>query len=182
MPPKYSSVNLGISCQSLPKTLVDDGFKYASSFPLKSLYLYGIYGSGKTTFAYAVITQVMINLQRKGYFWPMWVSAKSFDNQLLQAIKADGGDEWIMEKYSETDLLYIDDIDKISPTARCASQLFEIINRRMDNNLPTIITSNCDVSDFGKLFDGSLSSRMRDVRYWDIMWFPDRDLRLEQTI
>lgn len=180
IPEEYECVTLS-KCVDLPDTLIDFGVKWAETWPLPSLYFFGVYGSGKTTFSFALIRKLIQNLQGKGYFWPNYLSGRELDGKLLKAIKSEEGEEWELEKWSTSDLLYIDDIDKISGTDRFKMQFFEILNRRGMNRRPTIITSNCEPKELGSLLDGSIISRMGDKSKWKIVQFPDKDLRKYAT-
>ena len=114
---------------------------------------------------------------KQGYFWPNYVTGKELDSRLLKAVKSDNGDSWEIEKWSISNLLFIDDIDKVTATDRFKFQLFEIINYRMINNLPSIITSNLQPDEMSQIFDGALVSRIGDQTKWKCMRFPSKDLR-----
>lgn len=181
IPEDYRKITL-TECKQLPAKLLDFGEEWANSYPPKSLYLYGDYGSGKTTFAFALIRQLIRKINGCGYFWPNYLTGRQLDSALLKAVKTDGGDEWELEKYSTSELLFVDDIDKVSATERFKLQLFEIINRRLINNKPTIITSNFEPRELGNLIDGAVVSRMGDIRKWQLVNFPKKDLRRLNTL
>jgi DNA replication protein DnaC len=169
-------------CIDLPKKLIEYGYSWSQTLPIKSLYLYGNYGSGKTSFAYAIIRELMKNYQGKGYFWPNFQSGYDLDKGLLKAIKSDGGDEYEISKWIETDLLFIDDLDKITASERFKNQFFEIIDKRMTKKRPTIITSNCNPEELSSIIGGAISSRIQNATQWQIIKFPDKDLRKTQTM
>ncbi len=181
IPEEYKNAELS-NCKELPAGLVSYGEQWASSPRIKSLYLYGEYGSGKTTFAFSVIRKLMQNLNGKNYFWPNYLTGRQLDSLLLKATKNEEGDQWEIQKWSESDLLFIDDIDKITGTERFRVQLFEIINKRYSTNKPTIITSNYELSKLGSFVDGSVMSRMSDISKWEIVEFPKKDLRPLQVL
>lgn len=181
IPEEYRKILLE-ECKELPAQLIDFGIEWAKTFPSKSLYLYGDYGSGKTTFAFGVIRKLMQNVSARGYFWPNYLTGRQLDSALLKASRHFEGDEWEIEKWSESDLLFIDDIDKVTATERFKAQLFEIINGRLVRNKTTIITSNCAPRELGNLIDGAVISRMGDQRKWQMVKFPDKDLRRLQTL
>lgn len=164
-------------CKDLPNSLVQHCIDCLIS--KKSLYIYGEWGAGKTTLAFALINQVMKNLN--GSFWPRYITARQLDNSLLKACKSDCGDEFELSKWSECELLFIDDIGKIKSTDRFKTQLFEILNKRYENRMMTIVTSNSNPEQSMDLFDGAVISRMMDKRVWSIVKFPQRDLRKLQV-
>ena len=161
----------------LPQPLVDAGMNWSKTIPHKSLYLYGIYGCGKTTFAYAIIREVIRRLPQKCYFWPYVISGPDFQNNLRVASEHRDGDRCLIEKYCDADLLFIDDLDKGEVNQKFKRQLFEIINTRDLSGKPTIITTNWSHVDLAANHDGSIVSRIGDTKRWRTFKFPDVDLR-----
>lgn len=176
IPSHYRSLDLE-HCDYLHPELIKYGYEWVNSNSKKSLYLFGTYGCGKTTFAHAIIHNYLRLLGSTTYIWPTILSAKQLDNMLLNALKHSDGDSYVLDDLSNKDLLFIDDIDKINSTDRFKSQMFEIINQRYLYNRPTIITSNCRHCDLDRLFDGGVLSRMSDLRAWFAIEFPDQDIR-----
>jgi DNA replication protein DnaC len=160
-------------CKDLPHRLLDDLCE-ALIVKNKSLYLFGTWGSGKTCVAFALIREIMS--VKDCYYWPKYITAKKLDSLLLAASRADG-DTWEVEKYATADLLFIDDLDKVSGTDRFKNQLFEILNTRYQRSLPTIITSNARPQELGLIMDGAILSRMSDSQKWGMFRFPNKDLR-----
>ncbi len=175
LPPAYAGITLQ-SCIDLPREARNFGAQWATQQHPMSLYLHGPYGSGKTTFAFALVREYLRHWTTQRYAWASFMTARQLDSRLLEAIRGDG-DSWLLERYGHEELLFLDDIDKVTPSDRFKSQMFEIINYRLMNNLPTIITSNCEPDELASLFDGSILSRMKDKARWNIIRFPDKDLR-----
>ncbi len=174
IPENFKNVSLE-SCKDLNPKMVEfckDALKKGNS-----LYFYGEWGCGKTTLSFALIRYLMQTRARKRYFWPNYITGKDLDSRLLQAIKSDYGDKGEVEKWATVDLLFIDDLDKVTATERFKMQLFELINLRMSNNLQTIITTNCSPQDISQLIDGALASRFGDESKWQVIEFPKKDLR-----
>ncbi len=180
IPEEYRNIRLE-DCKELPPKLMAFGEEWASKMPLKSLYLYGQYGCGKTTFAFALIRKLFEKIRGRAYFWPCYLSARQLDTRLLKASKQEDTDQEEIERLSEVDLLLIDDIDKVSASERFKLQLFEIIDGRLKNKKPTIITSNCMPTELGNLLDGAVISRIGNPAKWDMIKFPLKDLRLTQN-
>jgi DNA replication protein DnaC len=165
-------------CKDIPKKLVEDALHFMQKD--LSLFFYGKWGSGKTTLAFALMHWYMQQGSKIQYgsLWPAYITGKSFYSKLLQASKSFEGDSYEIEKWStKPDLIFIDDIDKISATEHFKMQLFEIINNRMINNFQTLITSNLQPDDMSEIFDGALVSRMNDQTKWKCIKFPPKDLR-----
>ncbi len=165
----------------LPDSITCFGKFWSQQWPPYSLYLHGMYGCGKTTFAYAIIRQLLRERSTCSYFWPVCMSGRELDGRLLRAVKHEAGDSWELENLATLDLLFIDDLDKITPSDRFKAQFFEVINKRLTNNNPTIITSNCEPKELGSLIGGSVVSRLSDVLRWKVVRFPEKDLRKNST-
>src|SRR5690349_4223295 len=167
IPPFFKEATLE-TCPDLPRKLVDFGYEWAKPHDLKSLFLYGEWGSGKTWYAFSLIRELMRTRAKRGYFWPRYVTGKELDANLLQAIRHQDGDLETIKQWAEHDLLFVDEVDKISrddsgkASNRFKLQLFEIVNRRMLVGKPTILTSNYSTAELGDVIDGSLVSRMSD--------------------
>lgn len=157
----------------LPNDLLQIGFEIAQR-PM-SLFIFGEYGSGKTSFAYATVREM---LKYHPHIFARAFSSKKLDS-LLYAANQKGKDyEYFeIENLSSVDVLLIDDLDKIHPSEQFRSNFFEILNARMQNKKITIITSNSSIKDLGSLVDGSIVSRLNDNRFWKIVRFPKKDLR-----
>lgn len=119
------------------------------------MYLYGPTGSGKTHLAAAIANTLL----KKG------VSVKWWNvTSLYNAIKETFGtpDTGIMSGCKSAGLLILDDLGTEKTTGWTAETAYDIINSRIDNLLPTIITSNLTLSDLSRLADSRLVSRLSD--------------------
>lgn len=136
-----------------------------------SLFLVGGYGTGKTHYAFALIRQVF--RKTDGYFWARYFTSPQLDGMLLNAVKSEEGDSYLMQCIASEKLLFIDDLGRETKSDRLKRQYFEIFNERYCNNLPTIITSNYTLDKLGDIIDGSIVSRMQE---WKTIEFrgPDR--------
>jgi len=127
-----------------------DTFKIPN--PNKGLYLAGPFRSGKTYLASAIANEIASKGKRviEVYYPELSIMLKGLissndeSNSFIDAI----------EELKTTDLLILDDFggEAINPFIRDEA-LGVILNHRMNNNLPTIITSNIMIS---KLADTSL--------------------------
>lgn len=62
----------------------------------------------------------------------------------------DGDEADVTRRYGDADLLVLDDMGKGAPTAWALERLFQIVNRRYDNLLPTVVTTQYDAPDLGR--------------------------------
>lgn len=176
VPEEYRNVDLSC-CRDINPEIVKLAIQCITKEPMISLFLCGHWGSGKTTLSFALIRFLMQTKAKQQYFWPNWASGNDLDKSLLKPIRDGGTDEWEIEKRSESDLLFIDDIDKVTPTERLKMQLFSILKNRMEKKKLTIITSNCLPQEMEKIIDGAIVSRLADKSKWCVIKFPNKDLR-----
>lgn len=106
---------------------------------LKGLYLHGVFGCGKTYLIYALLNELKIN-KRVDY-------EAMYYQEALKQLK----DDWNtynekMERYSNVDILFIDDIgaEQVSEWGR-DEVLGTILQNRMNNRLPTFFSSNLNI-------------------------------------
>jgi DNA replication protein DnaC len=105
----------------------------------RSLYLYGPYGAGKSACA-AIIIKAAI---KRGIVQAYWIT----HNQLIDAVLGDyqfDDDTTLMERIQSVKLLVIDEMTlDLRKSSSWKIDVFEdLVRRRMDKQLSTIITSN----------------------------------------
>jgi DNA replication protein DnaC len=88
------------------------------------LFVHGEYGVGKTHFVYALVRELVTKYPS---LWPEFYSSPNLDGSLLEAIKSDLEDRYLIKKVCEADVLIIDDIGREMKTDRLKRQLFEIL-------------------------------------------------------
>lgn len=113
---------------------------YESKKPMKGLYLYGSFGSGKTYLISAMFNELAKNGVKSAIiFWPEYlVNLKSSFGQSDYQEK--------LEKIKKVPLLLIDDIGAETTTAWSRDEvLCPIMQYRMQEKLPTFFTSNLDL-------------------------------------
>ena len=161
----------------LPSGYIKFGYQWVDTLPLKNLFLYGIWGSGKTSFSCSLIRHFLISVFQKGDFpFPRYVFSRDLDSCLLEAIKK-GTDLYELEKWCSPLILLIDDIDKVTATESFKIRFFDLLKKRIEQKKVTIITSNYNPTELSHLLDGALLSRMEDKSSWQLIEFPDKDLR-----
>lgn len=110
---------------------------------VKGLYICGPYGTGKTWLA-VLIGRICAEHGN----WVLFDTFTSLTNKLLQA--RNFGEEYarLMTRYTKNaDILFIDDIGKEKPSEWKLQTLFDIIDTREGNHLPTVFTSNYSLTD-----------------------------------
>ena len=141
---------------------------------LNSLYISGTPGSGKTFFFYVMLKEI---IKMNKYRWPLAITSDHLDNELLKASKGEGPhEEDVLKKYSECDMLFIDDIGVERDSDRSKKQYYSIIDHRYNNALPTVCTSNVSIDQIHNILGDRTASRLGG--YFEIK-FPNIDLRKE---
>ncbi|HSX38123.1 MAG TPA: ATP-binding protein [Chlamydiales bacterium] len=150
----------------LPNKLLAFGRDWIKSSNKQSLYLSGVPGCGKTYFSVALLK----GLFEKNEFG-LFVKSGDLDLELLRAARE--GDEFsVLRKYAETDVLFIDDFGVERDSDRMIRQWYFIIDSRIENNRPTIISSNRRKSEAS--LDPRIISRLELALE---LKFPTKDLR-----
>ena len=124
--------------------------KYANTFKEKlyetdpgrnGLFITGPKGTGKTHLAAAIANQLM--QEGTGVICMTMIDLlnriKRTYDQRRQWDASEGG---VLKAYKEVPLLIIDDMGKEPPTEWAVSKIYEIINARYEEYLPTIVTTN----------------------------------------
>lgn len=134
-----------------------------------NLYLCGKVGAGKTHLAKVIAADFL----RNGKFVAFYSSADCFKlldqlNFLKKSFYQNDLEEKInaledeLEDVYEADLLVIDDLGTESLNKKHTQEyLLDILKRRKEQKLPTLITSNLLPSDLQKTFDERISSRIQ---------------------
>lgn len=88
----------------------------------------------------------------------------------------------LLTKYIEADVLFIDDLGtELRQPNITVSYLYQVLNERKMNKLPTIITSNLNLSDIMDYYDERISSRIADKTTSICVYIEGDDLRLKQN-
>lgn len=99
------------------------------------LVLFGLFGTGKTLMACAIINELLPTVQ--GRYITMW--------DLLRLVKLSesyGADRREVEDVIESDLLVIDEVGVQNGNSFEESQLMQVVDRRVSNGKPTIYITN----------------------------------------
>ena len=133
--------------------------KYAATFSEKSgnLLFSGNTGLGKT-FLSACIARTVSD---RGYS-VVYESAGHLFSKLERA-KFSGDEEAREEvkKYGNCDLLIVDDLGTEMPGQFTTAALYSLVNDRLLEGKPTIISTNLDIDDLGRRYSPQIASRLR---------------------
>lgn len=136
---------------------------YADNFPsLQSkgigMYLFGTSGSGKSRLAASIANKLI----EKGV--PVrWWNVTSLYLAIQNTFKPNYTGPDILEGCTSAGLLILDDMGAEKPTEWTMATMYDIINSRIENVLPTIITSNLTFDELSSHADSRVISRLSDI-------------------
>jgi len=120
----------------------------------KSAVIYGSNGTGKTHLAFATCRNQVEQGVNAGY-----VLAFDFFNKIRKSF-SDGTTEAVMDKYSNYQLLVIDEIDKTQGTPTEFMYLYSLINERYNYMRSTILITNAKPDEFAAIIGESALDRV----------------------
>lgn len=103
------------------------------------LFIFSGIGLGKTHLLKAIESAVQ---KRTPHLRPLYVTAESFTNELINAIRHDETSAF-RRKYRTVDMLLVDDVQAIASKERAQEELFHTFNALYDENKHIVITANC---------------------------------------
>lgn len=163
---------------------VDSMFEPPKANDVVGLIFSGIAGSGKTHAAYAVIKMIA----EKN---PEMIAYMAWYSQVMQELRH----EFTSNSYDELGsmwdkinndsgmypgLLFLDDVSALKPTDFEVDKLIMAIDKRVNEYLPFILTTNILPDRFREVFGERLASRL--LGYCKIIEFEERDQRIEKTV
>jgi DNA replication protein DnaC len=108
-----------------------------------SAYCYGPTGSGKTRSTFLKLRQFMV----EGGEDVAYIRGKSFGDEVVERTRPGGigGFKNWFDHLLNTDVLALDECDKISFSPRVMAEFFELIEHRTSNQSVTIFVAQCSV-------------------------------------
>lgn len=128
-----------------------------------SLFLHGESGCGKTYKAKQLALEFFTNYpQTNGEFTTFLDLIQNYKNSFKEGLE---GSEYRLKikEYKECFLLILDDLGTEKATEFVNQTLFEIINFRVENSLPIIITSNLSLEGLKIKYDQKIIRRLEDI-------------------
>jgi DNA replication protein DnaC len=149
-------------------------YDYSKAFaenPDGWLFLSGTYGSGKTHLAAAIANY---QLEQGGRV--IFVTVPDLLDHLRSGFRTgdDGEDDLDFDEVRSIPLLILDDLGTESPTPWALEKLFQLLNFRYQRRLPTVITSNHEITEL----EPRLRSRLADVESTSFIRITARDYRM----
>ena len=151
--------NLGVNIRSVMEKTFQTCRRYAQFFTEKSgnLLLSGDTGLGKT-FLSACIARTVAD---RGYSVVYESAGHLFTNMERAKFANDEAAREICRRYTECDLLIVDDLGTEMPGQFTTAALYNLINDRLLMAKPMIISTNLTVDDMLKRYSPQIASRLR---------------------
>jgi DNA replication protein DnaC len=121
------------------------------------MYLFGTSGGGKSRLAASVANKII----DRGIL-VCWWNVTSLYLAIQRTFRNDYIGPDILEDCTRAGLLILDDMGAEKPSEWTMATMYDIINSRIENVLPTIITSNLTFEELEKKVDSRVMSRLSD--------------------
>jgi len=154
------------------RTCVDFVAKFDEEFA--NLLFYGEPGLGKTFLCNCVAKELLERGRTVLYVTAPRVF-KAIEDYRFNRDGMSAPDETI-EALTEVDLLIIDDLGAEFPTVLTASELFNVINTRLLQKKPTVISTNLTLADFESQYSERILSRL--FGHYKRLKFIGKDIRI----
>lgn len=136
----------------------------------RGLYLWGPVGTGKTYAAYAIKKKI----GEMGITTRLYSAPQMFD---LIRDDFDHKDSFNLERIlAFKGILIIDDVGAEKPSDWVSETVFKIVNKRYEEMIPTVITSNLELGELAPRFGDRIPSRIAEM--CDIIKLDGVDRRL----
>lgn len=146
--------------------------EYASNFSRssESILLVGGTGLGKTHLS-ASVARVLIE---NGHD-VVCESAQNIFSNFNKERFAQSESDLVCDKYFQAELLIIDDLGAEAVTQFSVSCLYNLINTRLNNGIPTIVSTNLSSGEIKKMYNDRITSRL--FGEYHILVFTGNDIR-----
>lgn len=144
--------------------------QYVENTGRGSLFITGPTGVGKTHLAVGIIRE----LAKKGVKNMHFTTAADLLLALREAVSDHGASKEakIVGVYSGYDILVLDDLCAEKTTEYAATALYMVLNARIGDMKPTIVTSNFTRQDIAEVMP-RVASRLAEYEIWDMTGLPD---------
>ena len=156
----------GVIPRQNARVVLDYCKEYSENFSPESgsLLLMGSTGLGKTHLALAIAGRVA----RKGcgvLYTTVQDLVARLEKERFRSDWEEDGEESFRDTLREADLLILDDLGVEFPSAFSTAAVNDLINARLMENRPTIVTTNLDHEELRRRYSERLISRLKGSRY-----------------
>lgn len=126
----------------------------------RSMIITGTVGVGKTHLAAAIINEI---IQTTNSINAIYITFSDMIRDIRSAWRDRGVDEKsIINKYASVEMLIIDEIGAQFGSESEMVQMFEVMNKRYGEMLPTVLISNLPIEELTKLLGDRIVDRLRE--------------------
>ena len=150
---------------------------YAETFPkgAKSLIMLGKTGLGKTHLSLAVVNRLL----DRGFNVYYDSAPGILDRLEKDHFNRNYQDDELQEDLYKSDLLVIDDLGTEMVTSFTLSALYQLVNERINDGLPTLFSTNLTPAELEAIYSQRLTSRILGT--CDILQFYGKDVRQQKA-
>lgn len=156
---------------------LQSGSQQVNPLDLKGLFFIGPPGTGKSLLAAMILNELILTARMPCRYVKI---SRDFFQQLRSTFNNDsstyGRTETVFNEIASQEILVIDDFGIQSDSEWEQRTLYDLIDARYENDLPTIITSNIDLNQVRTLFKGRIYSRFAEMLH-TVEFFNVRDYR-----
>ena len=131
-----------------------------------SMYIHGDSGTGKTVMAVQfMLGHIALQQALRSPVSSFFITVPEMLMQFRESYKGDGETEReILDRLSKVGLLVLDDFGVQATTDWAYQMLYMVINRRYEDELPVIVTSNYDLAELANsMADDRITSRLYEM-------------------
>ena len=146
----------------------------------RGLYIYGGVGSGKTHLGCSVANDLI-----RGGTEVLFVVVPDYLDEIKHSWDggSDSSEKEILDRAREVSVLVMDDLGAHNYSEWTKSRIYAILNHRINNSLPTVITSNLEYLEIGNYLDYRISSRITELcRPVILLVDRNEDIRLKKLL
>lgn len=131
----------------------------------RSLFITGSFGTGKTYYAISILKGFVDQLPNTCFVepyssMPLFITVPDLLLKIRSTFSLERCEEEIVDKYANTPLLVLDDLGSEKTTEFSLQTLYIILNRRYNEQLQTVITSNLSLDEVKGMLNDRIASRI----------------------
>lgn len=127
-----------------------------------SLVFSGEYGTGKTLLSCIICNELQGRYTRASYLINELLQSRSFSNSETT--------NEVIRRYGTYNFLIIDEIGRGTKNDSEIDLIFQVINERIENGLPTILVTNLSITDLSNYFGNAFRDRLKRWKVCNFNW------------